>query len=31
MSKKIYVGNLPFGTTEDELSEMFQQIGLWSL
>src|SRR5256885_5466762 len=27
MSKKIYVGNLPFRTTEDDLSEMFQQIG----
>ena len=27
MSKKIYVGNLPFRTTEDELAEMFQQIG----
>ena len=27
MSKKIYVGNLPFRTTEDDLTEMFQQIG----
>ena len=27
MSKKIYVGNLPFSTTEDELAEMFQQVG----
>ena len=27
MSKKIYVGNLSFRTTEDELSELFQQIG----
>ena len=27
MSKKIYVGNLSFRTTEDELAELFQQIG----
>jgi len=27
MSKKIYVGNLSFRTTEDDLSELFQQIG----
>ena len=27
MSKKIYVGNLSFRTTEDELVELFQQIG----
>ena len=27
MSKKIYVGNLPFRTTEDDLTEMFQQVG----
>jgi len=27
MSKKIYVGNLSFRTTEDELSELFQQVG----
>jgi RNA recognition motif-containing protein len=27
MSKKIYVGNLPFRTTEDELAELFQQFG----
>ena len=27
MSKKIYVGNLPFRTTEDELADMFGQIG----
>ena len=27
MSKKIYVGNLSFRTTEDEIAELFQQIG----
>lgn len=27
MSKRIYVGNLSFRTTEDELAELFQQIG----
>ena len=27
MSKKIYVGNLPFRTTEDELTSMFSQVG----
>jgi len=27
MSKKIYVGNLPFKTTEDELTSMFEQVG----
>ncbi len=27
MSKRIYVGNLPFSTTEDELSELFSQHG----
>jgi RNA recognition motif-containing protein len=27
MSKKIYVGNLPFRITEDELTELFQQVG----
>jgi RNA recognition motif-containing protein len=27
MSKKIYVGNLPFRATEDELTELFQQVG----
>ncbi len=27
MSKKIYVGNLPFTTTEDELRTVFQRHG----
>ena len=27
MSKKIYVGNLPFKTTEDDLTNMFEQVG----
>lgn len=27
MSKKIYVGNLSFRTTEDELNGLFSQIG----
>jgi RNA recognition motif-containing protein len=27
MSKKIYVGNLPFSTTEDELRDLFGQHG----
>jgi cold-inducible RNA-binding protein len=27
MSKKIYVGNLSFRTTEDELTDLFGQIG----
>jgi RNA recognition motif-containing protein len=27
MTKKLYVGNLPFSTTEDELSDMFAEIG----
>ena len=27
MSKKIYVGNLSFRTTEDELVDLFQQMG----
>ena len=27
MSKKIYVGNLPFSTTEDELRRLFEQHG----
>ena len=27
MSKKIYVGNLPFSATEDELRELFSQYG----
>lgn len=27
MSKKLYVGNLPFSTTESALGEMFGQIG----
>lgn len=27
MTKKLYVGNLPYKTTEDELKEMFAKIG----
>ena len=27
MSKKLYVGNLPFSTTEDELRAIFEQHG----
>ena len=27
MSKKIYVGNLSFRTTEEELTSLFEQIG----
>ncbi len=27
MSKKIYVGNLPFSTTDDELRRLFEQHG----
>jgi RNA recognition motif-containing protein len=27
MSKKLYVGNLPFSATEDELRKMFQRHG----
>ena len=27
MSKKIYVGNLPFSATEDEIRELFAQYG----
>jgi cold-inducible RNA-binding protein len=28
MSKKIYVGNLSFRTTEEELSGLFEQVGV---
>ena len=27
MTKKLYVGNLPFQTTEDDLSDLFSQTG----
>lgn len=27
MSKKIYVGNLPFSATEDEIREKFEEFG----
>ena len=27
MTKKIYVGNLPFSATEDEVREMFEEFG----
>ena len=27
MSKKLYVGNIPFSATEDELREMFERHG----
>src|SRR5262249_49814301 len=27
MSKKLYVGNLPFSATEDEIRELFEQHG----
>jgi len=27
MGKKLYVGNLPFNTTDDSLQEMFAQMG----
>lgn len=27
MSKKLYVGNLPFSTTEDELRQLFERHG----
>jgi RNA recognition motif-containing protein len=27
MSKKIYVGNLPFSATEDEIQQLFAQYG----
>lgn len=27
MSKKIYVGNLPFSATEDEIRELFEEFG----
>lgn len=27
MAKKIYVGNLPFSTSEDEVRELFEQFG----
>lgn len=28
MSKRLYVGNLPFSTTEDELRDLFAQHGV---
>jgi RNA recognition motif-containing protein len=27
MTKKLYVGNLPFSTTEDDLSDLFAEVG----
>ena len=27
MTKKVYVGNLPFQTTEDDLNGLFSQVG----
>jgi RNA recognition motif-containing protein len=27
MTKKVYVGNLPFRTTEEDLANLFQQVG----
>ena len=27
MTKKVYVGNLPFQTTEDDLNSLFSQVG----
>lgn len=27
MTKKVYVGNLPFRTTEEDLASLFQQVG----
>lgn len=27
MTKKLYVGNLPFQTTENDLSDLFSQVG----
>ena len=27
MTKKVYVGNLPFRTTEEELANLFSQVG----
>lgn len=27
MTKKLYVGNLPFQTTEDDLSDLMSQVG----
>lgn len=27
MTKKVYVGNLPFNTSEDDLANLFQQVG----
>ena len=27
MTKKVYVGNLPFNTTEDDLVSLFSQVG----
>jgi RNA recognition motif-containing protein len=27
MTKKVYVGNLPFKTTEDDLASLFSQVG----
>lgn len=27
MSKKLYVGNLPYSSTEEDLKEMFEKIG----
>jgi cold-inducible RNA-binding protein len=27
MSKKVYVGNLPFRTTEEDLASLFSQVG----
>lgn len=27
MKKKVYVGNLPFKTTEEDLANLFQQVG----
>jgi RNA recognition motif-containing protein len=27
MTKKVYVGNLPFRTTEEDLTSLFQQVG----
>jgi len=27
MTKKVYVGNLPFNTTEEDLTNLFSQVG----
>ncbi len=27
MAKKLYVGNLPFNTSEDQVKELFSQVG----